>query len=69
MAKADERVIEALPLSTVDDQTGADLLLDRLRAEYREPRVDIAPELNRGAPSTETLLAARAFFVSRLRQT
>jgi hypothetical protein len=32
------------PLSTID-RTGADRLLDRLRAEYSEPRVDIAPEL------------------------
>jgi hypothetical protein len=29
---------EDLPVSTLD-RTGADRLLDRLRAEYREPRV------------------------------
>jgi hypothetical protein len=32
-------------LSTIDDRTGVDRLLDRLRAEYREPRVDTAPQL------------------------
>jgi hypothetical protein len=32
-------------LSTIDDRTGADRLLDRLRAEYREPRVDTALQL------------------------
>jgi hypothetical protein len=38
------------PLSTIDDRTGADRLLDRLRAEYREPRDDTAPELLRNKP-------------------
>jgi hypothetical protein len=38
---------EDLPLSTIDDKTGADRLLDRLRAEYREPRVDAASQLLR----------------------
>jgi hypothetical protein len=33
------------PVSTIDGRTGADRLLDRLRAEYREPRVDTAPQL------------------------
>jgi hypothetical protein len=33
------------PPPTTLDRTGADRLLDRLRAEYREPRVDTAPQL------------------------
>jgi hypothetical protein len=32
-------------LSTIDGRTGADRLLDRLRAEYHEPRVDTVPQL------------------------
>ncbi len=36
---------EDSPLSTIDGRTGADRLLDRLRAEYQEPRVDTAPQL------------------------
>jgi hypothetical protein len=38
MAKGDERVSEVLPPSTIDDRTGSDLLLDRLRVEYRARR-------------------------------
>jgi hypothetical protein len=39
------------PLSTID-RTGADRLLDRLRAEYREPRVDTAPQLVKARGTT-----------------
>jgi hypothetical protein len=40
------------PLSTIDGRTGADRLLDRLRAEYSEPRVDTAPQLIKARETT-----------------
>jgi hypothetical protein len=43
---------EDLPLSTIDRRTGTDVLLDRLRAEYHESRVDTAPQLLKARGTT-----------------